>query len=205
LQDLELWCEHGDCLVHLYGKGHSKRGPALRVSLAAVRASNLSSNFCLCHAQISAKGGTNHSLDRDHNIDSPVHGLFIPAPEKYTKEAAFRWHLTTRNFFAFLFGKPLVGVHLGKTLIDLQERIHLFRPGNPNNDSDLMEYLKELGYLEFAHCPDYSLGLLQFAEHYELKELWIDAFAHCVGMNEILSESPEFPVCKATQLLDMPS
>jgi hypothetical protein len=62
-----------------------------------------------------------------------------------------------------------------------------------------MEYLENLRYLEFAHCPDYSLGSLQFAEHYELKELWIDAFAHCVGMNQLLSESPEFLVSTALQ------
>ena len=96
-----------------------------------------------------------------------------------------------------------MGVHLGNTLIDLQERIHLFRPENRNNDNDLMEYLENLGYLEFAHCPDYSLGLLQFSEHYGLEDLWIDAFAHCVGMNEILSESPEYPVCEVIQLGDI--
>jgi len=143
---------------------------------------------------------TNLSLNRDLGIGPPLYELFIPAPNEYLKEAAFRWHLTTRNFFAFLYGKPLVGVHFGKTLVELQELLHLFRSGNSNNDNDLMKYLENLGYLEFAHCPDYSLGLLQFAEHYQLKELWIDAFTHCVGMNEILSESSEFPVCEATQL-----
>lgn len=173
--------------MHLYAKGLSKRGPALRVPLEAVRANNLSAIFCLCFAQISVESlayvnGTN------------VCELYIPAPDEYSKDAAFRWHLTTRNFFAFLFRRPLVGIHLGRTLIDLQERIHLFRPGNRNNHNDFMGYLDSMRYLDFAHCPDYSLGLLQFAEHYQLKELWIDAFAHCVGMNKILSESPEFLV-----------
>ena len=185
-----MWFEHGDCLVHLHAKGHSKRGPALRVPLNAVRANNLVSVFGLRRAYVSSDPRTNLSL----------YELFVPAPNEYLKDAAFRWHLTTRNFFAFLFGKPLVGVHFGKTLVDLQERIHLFRSGNSSNDNDLMAYLGNLGYLEFAHCPDYSLGLLQFAEHYQLKELWIDAFTHCVGMNEILSESSEFPVGEATQL-----
>lgn len=168
--------------MHLYAKGHSKRGPALRVPLDVVRANNLSAIFCLCYAQ------------RERSADSNLCELFIPAPDESTKDAAFRWHLTTRNFFAFLFGKPLVGTQLGRTLIELQERIYVFRPGNPNNHNDLMEYLENLRYLEFAHCPDYALGLLQFAEHYELQELWIDAFAHCVGMNQLLSESSEFLV-----------
>jgi len=121
-----------------------------------------------------------------------VYNVFIPAPDHETKDAAFRWHLTTRNFFAFLFGKPLVGIQLGKTLVDLQERIHFFRPGNPDNHSDFMTFLENLGYLEFAHCPDYSLALLYFAEHYEIKEQWTDAFAHCVGMNKMLNESSEY-------------
>lgn len=178
--------------MHLYAKGHSKRGPAFRVPLEVVRTNNLSAIFCLCFAPTSVD-----NLARSAN-SNPCE-LFIPAPDEYTKDAAFRWHLTTRNFFAFLFRKPLVGTKLGRTLIELQERIHVFRPGNPNNHKDLMEYLENMGYLEFSHCPDYSLGLLQFAEHYELKELWIDAFTHCVGMNKILSESPEFSVSRKMQ------
>jgi len=170
----------------------------MRLPLDAIGAENLSAIFRLCYVQVALDplhpGGKAPSASNSYDV-------FIPAPDDLTKDAAFRWHLTTRNFFAFLFGKPLVGIHLGKTLVDLQERIHFFRPGHPDNHNELVVYLENLGYFEFAHCPDYSLGVLYFAEHYELKELWVDAFAHCVGMNKMLSQSTEYwvggiiPVC----------
>jgi len=57
-----------------------------------------------------------------------------------------------------------------------------------------MSYLEDMGYLDFAHSPDYALAALYYAEHYELHDLWVDAFVHCVGMNDELSISPEFEV-----------
>jgi hypothetical protein len=171
--------------VHLYAKGHSKRGPAFRVPFQAIYDNKFSAILSLCFAQRS---------DSPHNAN--VCELYVPAPDECAKDAAFRWHLTTRNFFAFLFGKPLVGTQFGRTLIDLQERIQLFRPGDSDNRKELLRYLEQSRYLDLAHCPDYSLGLLQYAENYHFKELWIDSFAHCVGMNKILSESAEFPVRK---------
>jgi hypothetical protein len=87
-----------------------------------------------------------------------------------------------------------VGAQFAKALIDLQERIHILRPEDADNHKDFMAYLEEIGYLEFGHCPDYALGLLAFAEHYQLQPLWVDAFAHCVGMNDQLSLSAEFEV-----------
>jgi hypothetical protein len=126
--------------------------------------------------------------------------IYIPPPEYTSKDDSFSWHITTRNFFAFLFGKPIVGSCLSKSLIDLQERLHLFRAHDANNQSDMMAYLERMGYLEFAHCPDYSLALLTFAEFYELQELWIDAFVHCAGMNEMLSLSAEFEVRKSLSI-----
>lgn len=120
--------------------------------------------------------------------------LFIPAPEDTSRESSFKWHITTRNFFAFVFGKPLVGSHLGQTLVDLQERMHLFRSGQINNQADFLGYADNQGYRNFVDCPDYALAMLYYAEHYKLRDVWIDAFAHCVGMNESLSVSPEFTV-----------
>lgn len=104
------------------------------------------------------------------------------------------WHLTTRNFFAFLMDKPLVGSCLSEALLDLQDRLDLVRPNDPNNHHDLMSYFERSGYLEFSHCPDYSLAFLHFAERSEQYDLWVDAFVHSVGMNEMLTLSPEFNV-----------
>ncbi|TKA71580.1 hypothetical protein B0A49_11803 [Cryomyces minteri] len=118
--------------------------------------------------------------------------LYVPAPEDSMREEAFQWHITTRNFFAWMSGKPLVGGSLGKSLVDLLERMQLFRSDKADNVQDFMAYVEKMGYLDFSHCPDYSLGLLRFAEHFELYDLWADAFAHCVGVNESLCLSTEF-------------
>jgi hypothetical protein len=45
-----------------------------------------------------------------------------------------------------------------------------------------------------VECTDYALASLFYAEHYKLRDVWVDAFAHCVGMNESLVLSPEFSV-----------
>jgi hypothetical protein len=54
--------------------------------------------------------------------------------------------------------------------------------------------MENMGYLDLAHCPDYALSILQYAEHYQLKDMWMDAYAHCVGMKEMLIISTEFDV-----------
>lgn len=127
-----------------------------------------------------------------------VVNLFIPAPDYASREDAFKWHVTTRNFFAFLLGKPLVGQHMGRTFVDLQERIQLFRSGHLDNHHDFLQYAEDQGYRDFAECTDYALASLFYAEAYKLRPAWIDAFAHCVGMNESLSLSPEYAVCSTT-------
>jgi len=184
--------------VHLYAKGHSQRGPSFRVPLQAINGAKCGTLFSICYAQLSPVRQGDSSAPEDTILDEfPNTGkyeAFIPAPESCFKDEAFNWHLTTRNFFAFLFLKPLVGVHLGKSIVDLRERLGMFRSEGVNNEKDLHAYLERVGYLEFAHNPDYALAVLYYAEQYQLRNLWIDAFAHCVGMNEVLSLSSEFEV-----------
>jgi hypothetical protein len=120
--------------------------------------------------------------------------LFIPAPDDASREAAFKWHITTRNFFAYIFGKPLVGEHLGLAYVDLRQRMHLFRSGQIDNNRDFLDYAESQGYRDVVDSPDYALAMLYYAEHHKLRDVWIDAFAHCVGMNERLTLSQEFAV-----------
>ncbi|KAF2815012.1 uncharacterized protein BDZ99DRAFT_435071 [Mytilinidion resinicola] len=188
-RDQELWYEQGDCNVHLYARGASRRGPSFRVPFKALRESNCGAMFSLCFAQM-ASGAPGRRSSRI-STTGPCE-LYIPAPDESSREASFQWHLTTRNFFAFVLGKPLVGTYLGKTLVDLQERMHLFRSGQINNHEDFMAYIDDMGYRNFVDTPDYALSMLYYAEHYQLRDLWVDAFVHCVGMNDRLCLSPEF-------------
>ncbi|KAL1647827.1 hypothetical protein SLS58_002628 [Diplodia intermedia] len=192
-RDNELWLADGDCFVHLYERGYSRRGPSFCVPMEALKHAACGNLFTLCFAHTASRAQVPASqLSALKNAPEQMYELYIPAPEGCMREEAFQWHLTTRNFFAFLFKKPLVGTHLGGALVDLQERLHLFRSAQPmDNQSALMEYAEEVGYLNFTHRPDNALAMLYYAEHYETKDLWIDAYAHCVGMNETLFLSSE--------------
>ncbi|RYN39632.1 hypothetical protein AA0112_g3517 [Alternaria arborescens] len=152
----------------------------------------------LCDAQIApAPGSASQQLRRmpsslnNTNRESNVVELFIPASEDSSQEP-FRQHITTRNFFAFLLGKPLVGDHMGQAFVDLQERLQHFRPSHANNHQDFLDYAENQGYRDLVECTDYALASLFYAEHYKLRDAWVDAFAHCVGMSESLVLSPEY-------------
>ncbi|EON63300.1 hypothetical protein W97_02527 [Coniosporium apollinis CBS 100218] len=206
-RDSELWFDDGDCLVHLYAKGNSRRGPSIRVPFAAIQEARSGAIFDICFAQLTPQAQSDYYGFGVHDEAEVArtagkYELYIPAPEDAKKEDAFLWHITTRNYFAFLAGKPLVGSHLGRSLVDLQERLHLFRNGDADNHKDLMAYMEDMGYLNFVHCPDHALAVLFYAEHYQLRDLWIDAFAHCVGMNDLLCLSTELePICRVTKAL----
>ena len=145
---------------------------------------------------------TSHDTEPDLIPDShegavpeiPTWDVYIPAPENSSREDAFLWHLTTRNFLAFLFRKPLVGAHLGTTLVKLQERLLLFRSTLASNLDDFLDYVDEQGYRDYVNCPDYALAMLYYAEEFQLRDVWTDAWAHCVGMNANLVLSTEFEV-----------
>ncbi|KAF2192632.1 hypothetical protein K469DRAFT_621120 [Zopfia rhizophila CBS 207.26] len=208
-RDSELWFDNGDCLIHLYSYGQSRRGPSFRVPSEALRQSKCGAMFSLCFAQMTPGSGSNIQTSSrvSSRFATPVSRtstceLYIPAPEDASKEASFQWHITTRNFFAFIFRKPLVGNHLGKALVDLQERMRLFRSGQINNYEDFLEYAENQGYRGFVNCADYALAMLYYAEHYQLRDVWVDAFVHCVGMNDSLSRSTEFePISRVTKAL----
>lgn len=94
-----------------------------------------------------------------------------------------------------MFNIPVVGNSLGEALIALLDRMALFRFDSTENQDDVLAYLDNQGYTDFRECPDHSLAVLRFAERFEYRELWTDAFVHCVGMNDDLILSAEFEVC----------
>lgn len=124
-----------------------------------------------------------------------MYELYIPAPPDAERGQAFLYHTATRNLFAWVFGKSLVGTHLGGALVGLLNSMVEFRSLGEDNIQAIMDYMDEEGYADMRNCPDHALGLLFFAEHFYFKDLWIDAFAHCSGMNERLPASPGFEVC----------
>ena len=197
LQDSELWYASGDCLVYFYERGSSKRGASLKVSLVDIQESNCEPLLRKCYGEAVSNSPSNFSESSDYFQDpypTPEHGMYIPAPTHLSREEAYQYHLTTRNFFAWVCGKPLVGDRLGSALISLLERMNEYRPDPQENQNDILAHMDDQGYTDFRDCPDHSLAVLQFAEVFQCRELWTDAFVHCAGMNDQLDTSAEFEV-----------
>ncbi len=108
----------------------------------------------------------------------------------------FLHHIATRNFFAWLFDKSLVGNHLGGALVGLLNSMNEFRSPGEDNIQEIMDYMDEEGYADLRNQPDYALASLFFAEHFHFNDLYINAFAHCAGMNKNLIFSAGFEVRK---------
>ncbi|KAF8429041.1 hypothetical protein EV426DRAFT_570938 [Tirmania nivea] len=148
--------------------------------------------------------------------------IHFPAPVGLSKEQAHKYHLTTRNVFAVLFGKGLVGVTLGETLLNLVERMDAYIPptiqprlqhhassvtlegerkrknrsldmeGKSGNVGRVLEYLLNREFDDLRNCPDVAAGILVFAEKFQLGELWREAFCHCVGMLHQMEGGKEY-------------
>ena len=93
-----------------------------------------------------------------------------------------------------MFQKPLVGDRLGRALTSLLERMNEYRPYPEDNQDDILAYMDGQGYTDFRDCPDHALAVLQFAETFQYRDIWTDAFVHCTGMNDQLDMSAEYQV-----------
>jgi hypothetical protein len=123
--------------------------------------------------------------------------LYLPAPPRSGLEETFTHHITTRNFFAWLYNIPQAGRTLGESLVELLERINTYRPDQQQlNREEVIAYVESQKYLDFRECIDHALAALYFAESLQEENLWQDAFAHCVGLSHrSMAESLEYEVC----------
>lgn len=127
-----------------------------------------------------------------HNSDCLE--LYIPAPIRPGRGELFMYHTATRNFFAWVCKKQLVGRDLGTALVGLLNSMSQFRSKDANNFNDIVTYIEGQGYADMRNTPDHALAIIYFAEQFHFRDMWIDAFAHCTGMSERLHESPCFKV-----------
>lgn len=201
-RDPELWYQNGNCLVHLYGRGQSRRGPAFKVPMDALIQANcypLIKRFLVEDldespvSDTSSQNGSYFTQDKNKTYE-----LYIPAPPDVERGEAFLYHTATRNIFAWVFVKSLVGNHLGGALVGLLNSMVEFRSVGEDNIEAIMDYMDKEGYADMRNSPDHALAILFFAEHFHFKDLWIDAFAHCSGMNEELPNSPGFEFISRT-------
>ncbi|KAI0862719.1 hypothetical protein F4860DRAFT_109641 [Xylaria cubensis] len=197
-RDPDLWLRDGDCYVHLYDRGQSRRGPAFKVPYSAL----LEAKFQPLIDKFAPRARFEPTQMNVYDCSEAARGsegstgarfeLFIPAPVELDKRHSYNYHLATRNLFAFIFRRSMVGECLGITLITLMHSLQQFRTPDANNVQDLMDYMDGEGYLDLNGQPTYASALLLLGEAFQLRNLYIDAFAHCCGMSDQLYLSSEY-------------
>ena len=131
------------------------------------------------------------SLSTISGVARPQYELYIPSPRALSRDEAFAFHLSTRNFFAYAVGRAVVGERLSSALAGLWQRLSTWAP-KAASATEFTAYLERQGYSNFAENPEHALACLKFAENAKIRGLWINAFVHCAGMHERLFLSPEY-------------
>ena len=72
------------------------------------------------------------------------------------RDEAVTYHQTTRNLFAWIMNKPLVGSSLGKAMISLLERMLQVRSATKSNLDDCITYAERMGYMDMADQPSHA-------------------------------------------------
>ena len=139
----------------------------------------------------SADSGYHSSLSSISESGKSSYELYVPSLPSSTRDDPFSYHLTTRNVFAYAVGRPLVGERLSSALADLWQRLQVWAPESATI-VEFTTYLEKQGYLNFSGNAEHALACLKFADSARARDIWIDAFTHCVGMHERLYRSPEF-------------
>lgn len=87
-----------------------------------------------------------------------------------------RYHVTTRNFFAVLLRKPLVGFTFYQALVDLHERLHKYLPPTVDSTVALQSYLIALGLVNVSNEPRAAAGLLAWSEEVRWNSGWREGY-----------------------------
>lgn len=131
------------------------------------------------------------TADREHPV---LYELFFPAPLDASMVENLRHHLTTRNVFALLFGKCLVGLNLYQSLLDLHERLQMYMPPESDNAGLIIDHIVSHGLDDVRNDPTSAAGLLAWSEGPLVRwyEGWREAYVHCAGMYSRLQRIAEF-------------
>lgn len=102
--------------------------------------------------------------------------LYMDPPTVGSKTDLLRHHITTRNFFAFLLRKSLVGFTFYQALVDLHERLGDYLPQTIDCAAALRSYLVTLGLVNVSNEPRAAAGLLAWSEDVRWNEGWREAY-----------------------------
>jgi len=90
--------------------------------------------------------------------------------------------------------------------VALKGRIDVYRQEDGSqNKLEVVSYAENQRYLDFRECVDHALAALYMAEHLQIEDLWVDSFAHCVGLSHRgLRSSIEYAVSNSFPALEPP-
>ena len=157
-RDPEIFFPTGNCLIYLYTQGASRRGPSFRMPYDFLLYSScrplieqalLTSLQAPSYHPGSSTPPSYESLGDASATDHTYLCLYLDAPAGVEGQEVFKYHVTTRNFFAWLVGAPLVGVDPVSALLELKVRMDAWRDVGADNFGALYQYVQEQGYGDF--------------------------------------------------------
>ena len=167
LQDPELWDESGDTLIY-FGRGYGD--PSFRISSTLIEETRSEPLIdMLDNGIIQAEGS------KKNQTPGVQYKLYMDAQPGGSKIDVLRYHVTTRNFFAFLLRKPLVGFTFYQALVDLHQRLDGYLP-DVDSAVSLQSYLVMIGLVNVSNEPRAAAGLLAWSEDVVWNNGWRDAY-----------------------------
>jgi hypothetical protein len=143
LQDPELFFTDANTLIYLYSRGRSQRGPSFRIPYEYLLYSGCRP---LVEQSLISTLSSSPYDDEEHSPASGESYLYLHAPQDLTREESFAYHVTTRNFFAWLMGVPIVGHDPVSALLALKDRMDVWRDPRSDNLKAICDYVQEQGY-----------------------------------------------------------
>ncbi|KAK6522330.1 hypothetical protein TWF281_002896 [Arthrobotrys megalospora] len=198
----ELWNDKGDTLVYLCPKNSTTpHGPSFLVDSIALQST---SDYWVVAFSPVWQGG--FEIDK---ITYPTakYALFFGAdrPDGKNEETdplvLLRHYITIRNVFSCIFDSFCVGLieEDSPLLSDLVDRMLMYFDGTEDSlGGKLSEFIKHSGLWDVSNDPIKAVDLLHLAATYEMKDLYLEAFAHSVGM------WPQILASKAHEVLSEP-
>ena len=125
--------------------------------------------------------------------DSEMRRIYLDAPSSISKMDILRHHVTTRNFFALLLNKPIVGYTYYQALVDLYERLQAYLLPSVDCAGLLITYLTINHLNDTRNDPGAAAGMLAWSEEANVSWAggWREGFVHSVGMYTSLIKLPE--------------
>lgn len=149
--DKGCWASNANCLVFLSREAEEHGNWSIRINFEDLVTSK-SKPLLL---QLKTKSTSNErcsSLESNafvqpnFKLPQPKCWLCLAPPEHYNAVEKEQFNITTRNFFAWMAGKPLVGPDPALALLGVKYRMDIWRSPGQDNFSSIYQYAKKQGY-----------------------------------------------------------